>query len=192
MTESTHLRSADYDVRSIPSHAEAVNLITLVHYSHSAPNTSTMRHGLYRAGLMGELVGVALWLPPIKAAAMTVNADNWQGVLSLSRLALLPGLPTNAASHLLGRSMRLIDRDRWPTLLTYADTRLGHTGAIYKATNWRSLGEVPAGDTWIGADGGQRGRKRGGRSLRVAEMLALGFVRCPPAPKIKFVHERLA
>ena len=85
--------------------------------------------------------------------------------------------------------MRLIDRSRWPVLVTYADTRLGHTGAIYKATNWRCDGEVPAGDVWIGKGGEQRGRKRGPRTLLASEMRELGFIRASPMPKIRYVHD---
>ncbi len=86
--------------------------------------------------------------------------------------------------------MRLIDRDRWPVLLTYADTALGHTGAIYRATNWTCDGEVSAGDTWTDVEGRQAGRKRGPRSLTVAEMVEAGYTRRSAAPKIRFRHTR--
>lgn len=39
--------------------------------------------------------------------------------------------------------MRLLGRDgRWSLLVTYADERQGHSGAIYKATNWIYHGKV--------------------------------------------------
>jgi len=184
----THLRSAEWVVAPIPDHGSAVRLIEAWHYSRSAPNTSTYRHGLYRADMpMGDPYGVALWIPPTRAAAETV-ANDWRGVLALSRLVVAPDMPTNSASFLMGRSMKAIDRKRWHTLLTYADTGEGHTGAIYRATNWTELGSVPAGDTWVGFDGRQRGRKRGGRTYTADEMRALGFTRRPNLPKIKFVH----
>ena len=88
--------------------------------------------------------------------------------------------------------MRGIDRARWPTLLTYADTAQGHTGAIYKATNWQSLGEVEAGDTWTSPAGEQRGRKRGGVTLTVAQMADQRLTRNVTAPKVKFVHRCVA
>lgn len=181
------LISSDWSVAPI-EHAEAVHLIQIWHYSASAPNTSTARHGLWSLDLLGAH-GAALWLPPTPPCARKVGGDDWRGVLSLSRLVVSPEAPANAASFLLGRSMRLIDRDRWPVLVTFADTRLSHTGAIYRATNWIEDGEVPAGDVWIGPDGQQRGRKRGGRNLTVAEMRALGFERAPAAPKIRFRHD---
>ena len=184
------LTKADWTVLDIPSHAEAVALIEALHYAKGAPNTSTFRHGLYKtatAPLYGYAWGVALWIPPTKVAALTV-AENWQGVLALSRFVLDPSVPPNGASYLLGRSMRLVDRERWPVLLTYADTAHGHTGAIYKATNWECLGPVPAGDVWVDGAGVQRGRKRGGHTLRRAEMIALGFTQVKQEPKIKYVQ----
>jgi hypothetical protein len=109
-------------------------------------------------------------------------------VLALSRFAVDAEVPSNGASFLLGQSMRAVNRRRWPILLTYADTAEGHTGAIYRATNWRCLGLVPAGDSWVTPDGRMMGRKRGGHTYTVAEMVAAGFVRRPTAPKWKFVH----
>ena len=168
--------------------SEAVQLVKAFHYSKSAPNTATACHGLVNPD--GVRVGAAIWIPPTKNAAMSVcGVHPWTGVLCLSRLVVAPEVPINGASFLLGRSMKLIDRARWPVLVTYADTALGHTGAIYRATNWQRLGEVPAGDTWVHTSTGeQRGRKRGPRTLTAAEMRAAGFERRPSAPKIKFVQ----
>jgi hypothetical protein len=189
------LRVADWVVVPVPEHTAAVALIRAHHYAKGAPNTSTYRHGLYRSDtwpLVGDACGVALWIPPTRRAAESVAGSDWQGVLCLSRLVVVDDVPKNGASYLLGRSMKMIDRKRWPVLLTYADTAHGHTGAIYKATNWERLGETPAGDVWVDADGMQRGRKRGRRTLTVAEMGALGMTRLPSLPKVKFVHRRAA
>ena len=186
-----HLRACDWDVRTA-DRGVLVALVEQFHYSRSAANTAVYRHGLFLVddGILGHPYGAALWMPPTKAAAVaTAGEAGWLGVLSLSRLVVHPDVPTNGASFLLGRSMQLIDRDRWPVLVTYADAGRGHTGAIYRATNWTYAGEVPAGDTWIGPNGEQRGRKRGPRNLTAAEMEAEGFVRAPNLPKHKFVHD---
>lgn len=184
--ESTHLRREEWRVATV-SQQEARAAIERWHYAQGCPNTSVARHGLFRSDGF-ELMGVAMWLPPTPTAARSVAGESWKGVLSLTRLVVAPCVPTNGASFLLGTSMRSLDRERWPYLLTYADTALGHTGAIYRATNWRYVGETAAGDTWTGPNGEQRGRKRGGRNLTAAEMRELGFERRPAAPKIKFVH----
>lgn len=181
-----------WEVRSIPTHGEAVRLIKAWHYSGGAPNKSTYRHGLYRNGelMSGDAWGVALWIPPTRAAGEAIAGDDWQGVLSLSRLAIDPAVPSNGASFLMAASIRLIPAARWPVLVTYADTNQGHTGAIYRATNWREDGPVPAGDVWVNADGRLMGRKRGRKTLTVAEMTEAGFTRRPAAPKIRFVMDR--
>lgn len=182
-----HLRRADWRIRSC-TQTEAVAFIAATHYTGGAPNTSVARHALCPND-SDEIRGVALWLPPTKVAAVSVAGEDWRGVLALSRLCVTEGMPTNSASFLLGRSMKLIDRSTWPTLLTYADTREGHTGAIYRATNWTCLGEVPGRDAWVhSVTGERRGRKRGPRNLSIAEMEAEGFVQLPRVPKIKFVH----
>lgn len=171
------------------SQAEAVDFIARAHYAGGAPNTSVARHGLYSVADDEKLHGVALWLPPTRRAAESVDQDNPRGVLSLSRLCVADDMPINSASFLLGASMRLVDRRAWPTLLTYADTREGHTGAIYRATNWECLGEVPGWDAWQHAlTGERRGRKRGNVNLSAAQMAELGFVRLPVMPKVKYVH----
>jgi hypothetical protein len=180
------LRRADWSV--VPGRRwEVEHFCRLWHYSRSASNSATYCHVLEHVATMRH-DGGSIWIPPTRQAAVAVAGERWEGVLCLSRLVVAPEAPGNAASFLLGGSMRLIDRDRWPILLTYADTRLGHTGAIYRATNWEYDGEVAAGDMWISEHGEQRGRKRNSRSRTVAEMEASGFVRAPTAPKLRFVH----
>jgi hypothetical protein len=161
------------------------------HYAKGGPNTSTYRHGLFKRGASWwcDPHGGSLWLPPTRRAAESVAGENWEGVLCLSRLVVSPDAPPNAASFLLGRSMKMINRRRWPVLLTYADLAHGHTGAIYKATNWTPLGEVKAGDTWIDPNGRQVGRKRGRFSYTRAEVEAMGWRRMPAVGKMKFVHK---
>lgn len=181
------LRRSDWHVTTC-THDEATRLVSAHHYAAGMSNTCIETHGLYRVGGT-RLYGIAMWLPPTRKAAETVDRENWRGVAALSRLCVIPEAPPNAASFLLAASMRLLDRERWPTLLTYADTRHGHTGAIYRATNWECIGVVKGADNWRHpATGEQRGRKTTGRSRTRAEMLAAGFEPLPPAPKIKFVH----
>jgi hypothetical protein len=167
---------------------EAASLCEAHHYAKGCANTAIYRHGLYRADdFFAPVTGVALWMPPTKVAAQSVHHD-WQGVICLSRLAITPDTPPNAASYLLGRSIRIIKADRrFHTLLTYADTAQGHTGAIYKATNWTHVGLTKGEPTWKTADGRQVSRKSASWSRTGAEMQALGYTQHPAAPKHKFV-----
>ena len=180
-----HLNKREYTVETIPL-AMGVALVSQHHYSRGASNTAVYRHGLFRIDAPLECLGVALWLPPTRPAALSVSPD-WKRVLSLTRLVIVPGMPTNAASFLLGKSMGLIRKEgRFQTLLTYADEGQGHTGAIYRATNWQYLGAMKGHPVWLNPDGRQMATKAT-TNRTYAEMQALGYERGPATRKHKFV-----
>lgn len=132
---------------------------------------------------------MAWWLPPTGWAARALAGDDWKGVLSLSRLALEPGLPTNAASYTLSRSMQKLDRERWPLLVTYADTWQGHTGKIYLATGWEYDGLTEPEAVYT-LNGQMISRKSGKRSKTHSEMLELGAIHHGNFAKHRFIHRR--
>ena len=179
----THLRAADYSVRDADP-PEARAFIREYHYSKGCSNTHVHMHGLFQGD---NLLGVAQWLPPTRVAAESVNRENWTRVLSLSRLAVHPSVPTNGASFLLGRSERIIVREgKWVSLVTYADDFMGHTGAIYRATNWEYVGRMKGSPRWEDPDGKQIARKST-KSRTNAEMIALGYRIVGVFDKHKFV-----
>ena len=183
---NTHLRAHDYVVRTCPL-SDATALIVKHHYAKGSANTAIYRHGLYRREEDDVIVGAALWMPPTKVAAASVSED-WKGVVCLSRLVVEPSQPTNAASYLLGRSIRIIKSDkRFHTLLTYADESRGHTGAIYRATNWQYLTRTKGDPVYVDSEGRQVARKSASKSRTHAEMLSLGYTCLGRAPKHKFV-----
>lgn len=186
MTDGSRLRKAEWCVRDV-SASEARAFITRYRYAKGASNTRVYSHGLFRQE--GDvLMGVALWIPPTRVAAESVNRDKWKKVLSLTRLACHPDAPRNAATFLLGASIRLIRADgRWASLVTYADTRYGHTGAIYRASNWSYVGKMRGSVAWCDPVTGRQVARKATHSRTNAEMLALGYERLPPSDKHKFV-----
>ena len=185
-------RRADYVVERI-EHGKAKQLVERHHYAKGASNTSVAAHGLVRR-LDGECVGAALWMPPTAnaakglAARLLESSDRHREVLVLSRLVIAPGEPANAAGMLLGASERMVRLDlRWALLITYADQAEGHTGTIYRATNWTCDGETAPEARWIDPSSGRIVSRKAGRSRTIAEMVSLGFVRTAPSRKIRFV-----
>jgi hypothetical protein len=150
---------------------EARALIVQHHYAAGASNTATALHGLYRLS-DHHLSGVAWWIPPTRSAAVAWNPSAPGEVLALSRLAIEPDVPKNAATFLLMNSVKLLD-SRWPYLVTYADTWRGHTGHIYRAAGWEYCGLTKPERTYI-KDGRMISRKAGPKTRTHAEMLALG------------------
>jgi hypothetical protein len=185
---SDRLAKADWTVRVVDI-GVARRLVEREHYARGAPNTATFLHGLFRAAAFWdeECVGVAWWIPPTRSAAEATFPANWLGVLSLSRLAITPDAPRNAASFLISRSRRLIDRMRWPCLVTYADEMQGHTGAIYRADNWTYLGRTKP-EAAFAVRGRLTARKAGGHTRTRTEMAQLGAESLGSFAKHKFVH----
>lgn len=171
---SEHLRSGDWRVAPAPL-AAAQRLVERLHYSKGGSNTGTFVHGLMRRNAPLDCMGVAWWIPPTRAAAEANYEGDWRKVLVLHRLVVCPEVPTNGASFLLGASIRLIERTGgWECLLTYADTAQGHSGGIYRATNWEYLGLTKPSDTWVNPEGRQMSRKAGPTTRTKADMEALG------------------
>lgn len=166
----------------------ARGLVEKYHYARGASNTRTFLHGLFRRGET-VCVGVAWWIPPTKSAALATFPQDWKKVLALSRLVIAPEVPKNACSFLLSRSIKLIDSNRWPCLVTYADTWRGHSGTIYKAAGWTYTGLTTPEATFT-INGVMTARKAGGKTRTRAEMNALGAVFEGRHAKHKFVKIR--
>ena len=155
---SNRLRKVDWEVRPAPL-SDGQALVAQHHYARGGSNTCVYMHGLYPLG-GGSLMGVAWWLPPTKVAAQSVNRGEWQRVLSLTRMVILPAVPQNAASFLLSRSVKLIAAEgRFRSLVTYADEYMGHTGGVYKSAGWEYVGRTGPYVKWHTSEGG-RSRRR--------------------------------
>lgn len=185
-------RARDWEVRDLDRNV-AARLIAAEHYSKGSAKQAAYIHGLFPAGELWEerAAGAAHWMPPTQAVALCLLPSFPSGVLALSRLAVLEEVGGNGATILLARSMRLIDRERWPVLVTYADSWRGHTGGIYKATGWTFDGETAPKPVWVLGDR-MISTKAGPKTRTVAEMRALGAELVGHFPKLRFVQRRPA
>lgn len=88
----------------------------------------------------GRPVAAFAWQPPPPGAAKSVCPEEPSAVLALSRMVAVPHGERRLRhiSKPLRRQMRdLIDRTRWPVLVTYSDEGQGHTGHVYKCSGWQ-------------------------------------------------------
>lgn len=168
----------------------AQELVRRWHYSGGGSNTAVYTHGLFPRDWFWEsqCVGCAWWLPPTKTAAVSFSREKWRGVLSLSRLVVSPDVPNNAESFLIRHSMQQIDRNRWPVLVTYADSWQGHLGTIYKAAGWVECGKSKPQPRYR-INGRMISRKIGPKTRSHSEMLALGVEYLGDFAAIRFMHE---
>lgn len=180
----TVARKGDYEFDSNVSISEARDLVVKYHYSKGASNTRTDLHGFRKKGV---LVATAWWLPPTRVACESVSKENWKKVVSLSRLVVHPDEPKNVCSMLIGASIRQIRKEgRWKHLVTYADHAEGHTGAIYRATNWEYVGTTGPYPKWVDSTGKQTACKAT-KNRTKAEMERLGMTMVGRFHKEKFV-----
>lgn len=186
-----HLIKSEWEVRPVTLQT-GLRLVRDYHYSGSGSNTFTYLHGLFQKGELFEAYcwGVAWWIPPTEGAAIATYPDNPKGVLNLSRLVIIPGAPTNSCSFFLGSSRRLIDPDRWPCLVTYADGWKGHEGKIYRADNWQYLGLTDPERVYT-LEGRLFPRKHGQKTYLHQEMLDMGCQFLGRFPKHKFIKVRV-
>lgn len=184
---SDRLKKDDFDVRPVSIEAGR-RLVRAHHYARGASNTRTFLHGLFKKGDFwdNDCLGVAWWIPPTRSAAEATYPENWRGVLALSRLVIVPGVPKNACTFLLARSVKMIPAKDWPCLVTYADEWRGHTGGIYRACNWAYVGRTSPEATFT-VNGVMTARKAGGHTRTRAEMRELGAVHEGNHAKHKFV-----
>lgn len=88
----------------------------------------------------GRAVAAFHWQPPPPGLARSLAPKAPGGVLALSRMVALPRSERrlNHVSKPLRRQMRvLIDRGRWPVLVTFSDESMGHTGHVYMCSGWQ-------------------------------------------------------
>jgi len=191
MAGCDRLIADQWDVQSVPL-SVARDLVRSHHYAKGGSNTGVFVHGLIRRAT-GDLHGVAWWIPPTRVAAESVNKEQWRRVLALTRMVITPGTPKNACSFLLSRSVKMIRKDgRFLTLVTWADEGEGHTGHVYRASNWSYLGANVGDERWIDPRTGRHvAKKSAGKSRTVQQMLELGYVRAGKTRKHKFcLHVR--
>lgn len=125
----------DYDLRPT-SLAIVRDLCERFHGYGSAGNAATYAFAVYEND---EPVAAYAWQPPPPGAARALAPTAPFGVLALSRMAAVPRgeRRLNHVSRPLRRQMRrLIDRERWPVLVTWSDEGEGHTGHVYRCSGW--------------------------------------------------------
>lgn len=129
----------------------AMEMVMAHHYSQRVVGCTRV-YGLFESD---ELVGCCCFsIPASYTLCKGVCGEAYRKqVYELSRLVITT--PTkNAASYLIGRSLRRLD-DR--IVVSYADCNdhVGHVGYVYQATNWIYTGQGSAEPKWINPHTGE-------------------------------------
>ena len=139
----------DFTVEEIPRKS-VVKFIEKHHYSHNVNGVQSLYHyGLFREGNFGipKMIGAMMYAhPSMPATAAKYNPINPDKCLELRRLVCIDDTPKNTESYFIGQTFKLLRKttDK-EVIVSFADQHHGHTGVIYKATNFDYLGETGKG-----------------------------------------------
>lgn len=129
------MKEASYDLRAVPR-SDVVGLFIAHHGYKSLSASATYCFAVIERGAP---VAAYVWQPPPPGAARAACPEAPHGVLSLSRMVAV-NKPDRVLKHIskpLRRQMNhMIDRTRWPVLITYSDEGQGHNGFVYECSGW--------------------------------------------------------
>lgn len=129
------MKDPAYDLRSA-NRDEVVHLFEQYHGYKSVSGSMTYCFAVFEDS---KPIAAYAWQPPPPGAAKAVCPEAPYGVLALSRMVAVPKHVRRLkhVSKPLRRQMnRLIDRTRWPALVTYSDEGQGHNGFVYECSGW--------------------------------------------------------
>ena len=112
------------------------------HYSKSINGVKITQ--CFRVEHDGELVGAVLF-GQMSTTAWRKFGDKEGDVLELRRLVLIDECPRNSESYTIGCCLRWIKRKlpEVKVVVSYSDPMYGHTGVIYRASNFQFIGVTP-------------------------------------------------
>lgn len=89
----------------------------------------------------GKLCGAATFGTPVGKSCQKYSKTG-KAVLECKRFCLAPGAPKNTASWFMAKCMKELKKDQSiDSIISYADPKQGHTGTMYRASNFEYLGE---------------------------------------------------
>jgi len=178
--ETVDFRFQDIQIKEV-SAGEVKSFLDAYHYIGKGRGGKT--YGAYLGDL---LVACVVFSPPLRQ-----NMGAFGEFRELSRCCIHPSYHRkNFASWFISRSLRLVGGK----VVAYADSTVGHTGAIYKASNFKLHHEVDPDYWYVDGDGFvMHKRTLYGRAVKMgmAEsefVAAYGYVKKFGGPKRCFVY----
>jgi hypothetical protein len=120
------------------------------HYSHNCNGIQGLEcFALFREGNFGipEMIGAMMYaIPSMPNTAKRYNPINPKRCVELRRLVCIDNTPTNTESFFIGRTIRWLRQNTdYEVIVSFADKHYGHTGIVYRASNFEFLGETAPG-----------------------------------------------
>ena len=119
-------------------------LIETLHYSHSINGLKlSYCFGLYDDD---KLIGGIIYGGLAMRNAYKKYVEKEEDIIELRRLVCIDDTPRNTESYFIGRTLRWLKQNtEIKKVVSYADSYYGHSGIIYKASNFKLIGKTTAG-----------------------------------------------
>jgi len=180
----------DVDVKKI-TWKEAKPLLDKYHYAKSGRSPTVCFGGFVN----NELALVIKLATVVRESVATSLGISHKEVLELDRMCVRPNYQKkNILSFTLSKTVKMI-RTELPGiryLVSFADSAQGHTGAVYKASNWKYLGDTSASYAYLDTEGNLVNKKSVYNRARKNEISEkqeadeCGYIKIPLPPKHKF------
>ena len=155
-TSPLHVHEIDF--------AAAAKIVSFYHYLGKTKFLHSRLFGLYENGnLVGAAVFGNLSAPETAMSAFNLPRGNYKNLLELHRFVIAPSHNNsqNAGSFLLGRALRVLRKDGYKAIISYADADY-HIGYLYQATNFTYHGLTsPKCDYYVDGKKQSRGPTKG-------------------------------
>lgn len=178
---------------SIDSIKSCREFLSKYHYAGFGRPSSILYAGYYK----NDISFLAKFSPPVRQGiAGTVGVENHQ-LLELDRFCIHPSYhQKNFGSYCMSHLIDMLKKDR-PEILklvSFADPRFGHSGTIYKASNWEYIGQTTKSYYYVNSSGQEINKKTVYEFAKVRKITerqcveALGYKKVYSPPKEKFVY----
>lgn len=163
-----------YSVKKIPC-KDAKTYIHKYHYSHGSHNGPSPCYGLFDKD---TLIGVLMFATPCSENVRnSIFGSDPNSVVELHRLHIKDVTPKNTESFFIGKCLRLLKQDRPQTraVISFSDSTEGHTGIIYRASNFLFCGTTGRCKFFRDKDGRLRHPRQAGVNISLKEAESLGW-----------------
>lgn len=129
-----------FSVKSVTRN-EIKDFIESYHYSHNINGViSDYCFGLYD---QANLIGAMIYGRPAMAGQWKKYTDKPEELTELRRLVCVDITPKNTESYFIGKTLRWLKKNtELKIVISYADLEHGHSGVIYKASNFEFKGTI--------------------------------------------------
>jgi hypothetical protein len=122
------------------SRDEVRDFIEKWHYSQSI-NGLRVAHCFQLLTPWGDMIGAAIFGAMAMSGQYKRFAERESDVIELRRLCCIDETPKNTESYFIGKMLRWLKKNTdYKVVVSYADADQGHSGVIYRASNFECLG----------------------------------------------------